>query len=360
MKKNLKRHPIKNALKKHKRNLSFKRKKRAKRKIELLFKERLKPSIIDVGRRLNKYADLKAPPTLSLNLAPKQFLDFINRFEKIKSDIGNKSLFFDLSAVEKLDFSGISLLIALRYKLQLYNIDFNGVYPRKKELLKLLDEYQFLEQMGLRPSYENIHFSVGKKNDKITIKGDSKVIPDLGTEIAEYVSEKLFGEECHLNDGLQTMLLELMANTFRWSDQVSGHNLWLLTMAFNKEEKRIEFQFVDFGIGVFESLNKSKIYENWLGRAFKTFTTNSSVFEDMLNARSKIYKSSTGLYFRGKGIPSIKENYERKFYDDVNILTNNVFADLKQEKYINLAESFSGTLVNWTIDKNNQFYKNII
>src|ERR1700750_2742965 len=233
LKKNLKWQLIKIAHKKHKRNLSFKRKKKAKRKIVLLFKERLKSNIQDVGRRLNKYADLKAPSTLSLAQAPRHFLDFINRFEKIKTDIGSKSLFFDLSDVVNLDFSGISLLISLRYKLQLYNIDFNGLYPRKKELRKLLDEYQFLEQMGLRPSYENIHFSLGKKNDKITIKGDTKVIPDLGTEIAEYVSEKLFGEGCHLNDGLQTMLLELMANTFKWSDQESGQNLWLLTMAFN-------------------------------------------------------------------------------------------------------------------------------
>lgn len=355
MKKKLQLHNQKIALKKHKRNLNFKSNNRTKRRFIHSLRADLRANFKYLDRKSNTYVLLRAPDILSLNNAPDKFVNFINKFENIKSNIGNKAIFFDLLNVEDLDFSGISLLIALRYKLKLHKIEFNGRNPKKDKLCNLLYEYQFLEQMGIKPSYENIHFKLGNKNDKITIKGDSKVKPELGIEIAEYVSEKLFNKIGYSNDGLQTMLLELMANTYKWSSQKSGYNLWLLTMAFNKKEKKIEFQFIDFGIGVFESLKYSILYKSWYLGIIKILKSNASIFNDMLNANSNIYKSSTGLYFRGKGIPSIKENFINQFYNDVNILTNDVFVDLKKEKYTNLANNFSGTLVNWTIDIDNKF-----
>ncbi|MEA1848921.1 hypothetical protein U9K52_08365 [Chryseobacterium sp. MHB01] len=355
MKKKLQIQNPKIILKRFNRKLAFKTNRKVKRRLLNSLRSDLRKNYSYLDRKLNTYNLLRVPNILSLNKDPYQFVDFIKKFENLKSSNNKKPFFFDLLHVEELDFSGISLLIALRYKLKLYSIDFNGRNPKKQELCNLLGEYQFLEQMGIVPSYEDIHFSLGKKNDKITIKGDSKVKPELGIEIADYVSNKLFGKAGLVNDGLQTMLLELMANTFKWSSQPNGHNLWLLTMSFNKIEKRIEFQFIDFGIGVFESLKNSKVYEKWFGYALNILQSNSNIFKDMLNANSNVFKSSTGLYFRGKGIPSIKENYEKRFYDDVNILTNNIFVDLKNEKYINLADNFTGTLVNWTIDANNEF-----
>lgn len=346
---------LKSSKKKHKRFLRIKERKRAfRRSIQNLCKEEIHYRSL-MTRYDKNYIVVTAPKIFSLKDDPEAFVLFIKKVENIKKAISSKSIMFNLHNVEVLDFSAVSLLISLGYNLKLNNINFNGLNPKSKYLRWLLNEYKFLEQIGIAPSYENIHFSFGKKSDKITIKGDSKVKSELGIKIADYVSEMLFQKTGYYNDGLQILFLELMANTTKWSDQSGEHNLWLLTMSFDKVSNQIEFQFIDYGIGVFESLKRSGNYASWYSQFYKVISNNNKIFESMLEGNSNIYKSSTGQYFRGKGIPSIKENFINKYYDNVEILTNDVYVNLSNDKYLNLKNNFNGTLIKWTINSENKF-----
>lgn len=311
----------------------------------------------DKGKIAKNYAVIKAPEIFSLTDNPNGLIDFVNHCERARNNRSKTGVAFDLRLVKELDFSGIGVLISLVYKLKLHKVKFNGINPTKRELCLLLEHYNFFEQIGITPSYDNINFNVGKKGDKITIKGDKIVKPELGIEIANYISEKLFNDTLHTNDGFYRLFLELMANTTTWSQQENDKNLWLLIMSYDKDERNINFQFIDFGIGIFGSLRKSKKHSKWFGAISNLITSDAQILQSMLEGKSKVYKSSTGLYYRGKGIPTIKKGYDGNFYKNVEILTNKVYVNLDKDQFITLDNNFNGTLIRFTVSADNHFFK---
>jgi ABC-type transporter Mla MlaB component len=273
------RHLWMSSFKSHKRFVKIRlRKKKIRRFCEGVSKQVAKDSQLR-SQILKSYEVIKAPKIFSLKENSIGFVNFAEKCELARKKRMKRGIAFDLRAVEKLDFSAIALLISLVYKLKLHKIEFNGINPVKKELCDLLNYYNFFQQIGIKPSYENIHFQLGKKGDKITIKGDQIVKAELGLEIATYVSEKLFERSNKVNDGLQTLFLELMANTTKWSQQENEKNLWLLVMSYDRVEKKIDFQFIDFGIGIFESLKQSKTYKNWYSSIVGFFSSNEKILE---------------------------------------------------------------------------------
>ena len=61
------------------------------------------------------------------------------------------------------------------------------------------------------------------------------------------------------------MYLELMQNTNNHASlKVFGEKHWWLSVNYDKDNNKVKFSFVDFGMGIFKSLenknSKSKIY----------------------------------------------------------------------------------------------------
>lgn len=350
-------HLLKSARKSFKRRLKIKLRNQQIRKAGENVPSVIKKGQIIKNKLLQNFSCIKAPNDFSLCSDTNKFVKFINECDKVQMKRSKPGIAFDLRYVENLDFSAIGLLIALVYRLKLNRIDFNGINPIKSQLCDILNYYNFFQQIGIKPSYDNIHFSLGQKGDRITIKGDKKVKPELGIDIAKYISEKLFSSTDYINDGFYTLFLELMANTTKWSQQQNDNNLWLLIMSYDHEQKKIDFQFIDFGVGIFGSLNQSQTYSKWYGFITSKVASNAKILESMLNGTSSAYKSSTGLYFRGKGIPSIKEGFDNNYYQDVEILTNNVYVNLSTNEFRSIDHNFSGTLIKWSIAAKNNFIK---
>lgn len=57
--------------------------------------------------------------------------------------------------------------------------------------------------------------------------------------------------------------------------------------------------------------------------------------------------SSTGLGYRGKGLPKIAEAHTRKQFQRLVILSNNVYVDIENDDFRLLDTSFSGTFFYW-------------
>lgn len=60
--------------------------------------------------------------------------------------------------------------------------------------------------------------------------------------------------------------------------------------------------------------------------------------------------SVTGNHFRGKGLPGIKEAFDKNNVKNLKIITNNVKADINTQNYEIIGTEFNGTFVSWYID----------
>ena len=61
----------------------------------------------------------------------------------------------------------------------------------------------------------------------------------------------------------------------------------------------------------------------------------------------------TGKHFRGKGLPGIKQVLDREQISNLSIISNNVNANMKNNKYLKLKNQFSGTFVAWELNESN-------
>src|SRR5690606_13687682 len=77
--------------------------------------------------------------------------------------------------------------------------------------------------------------------------------------------------------------------------------------------------------------------------------TNADLLEDLLEG--KVHMSVTGKHIRGKGLPGIKEAFDRKSVKNLMIITNNVKADVESKNYEIIDTQFNGTFVSWQLDE---------
>ena len=61
--------------------------------------------------------------------------------------------------------------------------------------------------------------------------------------------------------------------------------------------------------------------------------------------------STTGLSYRGKGLPSIYRAQERGHLKSLVIIANDVYANIAADDYHSLKENFPGTLIYWEIEE---------
>ncbi|HFK5511249.1 hypothetical protein [Elizabethkingia anophelis] len=349
------------SIKKNKRRIKSKSKRGYKLNLLNGIKRIYRRSALKMFKNAHKYILVKCPENFSFVNNTNEFCRFIEKVESLKPACSKRGLLFNMVKCRDIDFSGLSVLFLMLYNLKLNNIKVNGYNPEDIKLRLYLNGMEFFETLlMIDKKYENIQYNLGDDSDRITIKGDSSVIPRLGLTISRYLSKKLFKDETHINDGLQRILLELMSNTTTWSDQKIEKNLWILTIYYNQEDNSMHFAFADYGIGILNSIKNSAEHSKWLSNfnvpVFEN--TDCNIFKSMLNGDTSKYKSSTGHYFRGKGIPSLKKAISNNYINNLQIITNGVYSNVELDVFSPIESEFSGTFVTWTINDKNNFYIN--
>lgn len=66
----------------------------------------------------------------------------------------------------------------------------------------------------------------------------------------------------------------------------------------------------------------------------------------------ELHKTVTKDYFRGKGLPGIKEALDSNKISSLVIISNNVYADVSSGDYHLLGNELLGTFVSWEINEN--------
>lgn len=257
-----------------------------------------------------------------------------------------------------LDYSAITVLVSIMFSFKIKNIPFGGNYPKNEELKRQLINSGYFKYFN-KPIGEKIEYTIGKPNQIFT-RANKKVNSELGMIVMQEVSNTIWGEKRILK-GLQRVLLELMQNTNNHADlSGKGKKYWWLSVNHDKGNKKVRFTFVDYGVGIFKSLDSKPEGNKWFGwyekiRDRLKFGDRKEVLQKLLEG--ELHLTVTGEHFRGKGLPGIKEVMNRNQISNLHIITNDVFADVQNNNYKILKSNFSGTFVSWEINNKNESLK---
>ncbi len=164
--------------------------------------------------------------------------------------------------------------------------------------------------------------------------------------------ETVFGTQI-FNRPLQGALIEMQANSVNHAYPVNenesdfinvirSNKPWYLSAFHDPDNKRVYFSFIDNGVGILKTLYK-KITQKALDAL-----DSSSVLKNAFEGK---YKSSTRLAERGRGLPSIKEAFNKNAFKDLKIITNDHLYNFADDTCVRLTNSFEGTFYIWILDE---------
>lgn len=312
---------------------------------------RTRNEIID-DESQKRYTLIAAPNNFSFIQNPEETIVFINRLEECY--LSKERVYVNLEDVTSIDYSAVTVLLSVMFSFKSRNIKFNGNFPKDENLAKMLVESEFFKFLG-RQITNKIEYTVGKANQIFT-RANKEVNSELGLPVMIETSRTIWGKE-RTCKGLQRTLLELMQNTNNHASiNQKGEKHWWLSVNHDIANKKVTFIFVDYGVGIFESLKNKPSDNKWFGW-FEKLTdklfvgNNSDIFKLLLEG--EMHLTVTGQHFRGKGLPGIKQVLDRNQISKLQIISNDVAADVSNNKYLRLKNEFSGTFVAWELNESN-------
>jgi len=218
-----------------------------------------------------------------------------------------------------------------------------------------LQSSQFFDRLN-KPIISESEYSI-QKTDQIFTKANKVVVPLLGYNVMQEASKTIWGEK-RMCKGMQRVFLELMQNTHNHASfEQEGEMFWWLSVNHDVENKKVSFVFVDYGLGIFESLSNKPAESKWSGylQKIKTrvgYENNAEILHKLLDG--ELHLTVTGKSFRGKGLPGIREVLKRNQISNLRIISNNVSADVFNAQYNLLGNKFNGTFLYWELCQSNE------
>jgi hypothetical protein len=202
---------------------------------------------------------------------------------------------------------------------------------------------------------------------------ESKVANLVAKDLVDTTSNILFGEPRKIKE-LYAILIEMMANTNNHASKYmynvpsiikkvaaddAGSEVvkWWLFSFYDVEKHAIKYVFIDFGVGMFESLPVKQFIQR-VPVPIISFDSGNEVrlqkrrvelahmFENLVAGR---ISSSTGDPSRGRGIPLIADCASSHMFSQFNIIANDAYVDLKKRVAAAMNEHFSGTLFHFEL-----------
>lgn len=296
---------------------------------------------------------VKAPDVLSFVRNPEEVSHFIAQLRECVEK--RKPVWVILKNVIEIDYDGITVLLSVLVWFKSKRIDFNGDFPQDKTVRKTLEESKFFDHL-LRGSFRDADSYDLTGKSSILTHAMKSVDSELGQRIIESASQTVWGEKRRCK-GVQRTFIELMQNTNNHASlEREGDKHWWLSVKHIKEENRVAFSFVDYGVGVFYNLKNKRQDNKFFGaleRLFERFRygNNADVLKLIFNG--ELHKTATGKPFRGKGLPGVYQALSQNKLSNFAMITNNVFYNSNGEEYRLLRNEFQGTFIYWELTPNN-------
>jgi len=297
---------------------------------------------------------VSAPKNLSLGSNTEEVINFIKEIENKYNK--RESVFVGLKKVTSIDYGAIVVLLSIMVKFRSSKIRFNGDFPDDIGSRTKLQTSGFFDNL-----YKNFikldRYSISANNaDGILTHAWRRVDSKLGARLIKAASLTIWGDERRCQ-GVQRVLLELMQNTNNHASiNKKGEKHWWLSVNHIKNDKKVCFAFVDFGVGVFTSLankpNQSKFF-NWTEKIIQKYKYGNNAELLKLILDGDFHQTVTGEYFRGKGLPGIAQVYNRKQISELKIITNDVCYSSNPVEFRKMNSSFNGTYIYWEVNSSN-------
>lgn len=335
-----------------KRKLVFKAYKKLKNRNELNIKKDERQTLRRTELPFKNYKRIHAPENFSFIENSIELVEFISELKKHFDE--KKKVFIVLKKVKTISYDAIVVLLSIMVRFKANKIPFNGDFPNNSNAKKILHESKFIKYLYQTFNDED-RYQLGQKSS-IHTHAWKEVDSELGNELIKNASLTIWGEERRC-PGVQRTLIELMLNTNNHADDSKkGEKHWWLSVHHDKLNQMVSFAFIDFGVGVFTSLNNKKDGSKFFEIIKKVkeriqFGNNADLLRLILDGT--LHKTATGKPFHGKGLPGINTVYERNQISNLNIITNDVHANLDYNNFQIMPKSFSGTFVYWELNKKN-------
>lgn len=291
------------------------------------------------GRRTNYRPyrgrkDLDAPANFSFIENTAEMVGFLQRMTKAFKS--GRDVYVDFSAITHLSPDSLAVFVShMKDGKTTRGLQCSGNEPEDARLKKQFIESGFYEVVVPRNKKDQpTSGSFRKKTNK-------KVQPKMIDELVTFATQRLFGEyrKC---GGVTNAFLETMGNTRGHATGAPGeHEAWWAYVHCDSDRKIARYCIVDNGVGIFRSRKVSVARQalNKLG-----ITSNIEILKKMLHRQ---IESSTGISYRGRGIPSLLKSLKRGDIRNLTIIANDVVAEVEKDEYHTFSPPFKGTFISW-------------
>lgn len=279
-----------------------------------------------------------------------------------KADLGERVI-SDISGIRTIDLPACLLLIALlmnqrtRWGTELFRTEI----PRSRSVLRklaqtgVLSHVRWVTTTGRAPRFivKEIAHSEGIADQC----GGSEANSELAARVKRFAAKKIgpgrrgtwAWEAGRL---IFKVLLEAMNNTTQHAAKEPTTEPWWLSV-YSGRTGEVEVAFVDFGVGVIETLRVKRI--ELLKQAFGGGPTDLDLLRDLITGRLDFLLSSsgTGLPYRGNGLVEMERAVKEGYFRRLTIIANGALVDSTGSIGINLdaGSNFSGTLIHFVVPR---------
>jgi hypothetical protein len=280
-----------------------------------------------------KFFPLVVPKRFSVVQHPEEAIAFLSNLNLYAQ---KHNLTLDLSRVTTLTSDAIAVLVATLNSLRETYV--RGNLPDDPDAQRILvgsGFFNHLHSMQPLPS---------TSQGQISRKRSQKVQPDLARDLIHFGTKSLSGAEQKCNAAYR-VLIESMLNTHNHAAKYMGkRETWWATVYADAIKKRVCFTFVDTGVGIFKSVRLGKL--RGLYRRLRVIS-DADILREILQGE---VESSTGLSYRGKGLPAIYQLSQLGKIKSLVIVANDVYANISKEEYKLIPVAFRGTLLYWEVE----------
>src|SRR6267142_3473983 len=217
-------------------------------------------------------------------------LDFENRSRK-------KNIKLDLSALSTITTDAIAALIACIHRIRMTGTLVSGNSPNEESCKTILLQSGFFSHVRHRQALPSAD------KGKISQRESKKVEPKLAQELVHRGTAGIYGQPRKCQAAYR-VLIESMTNTNNHAARSQfERETWWSTVYADTDRKAVCYTFLDTGVGIFKSVRLGTIRSAYqlAGRIFG-FRSDADILREILEGK---VESSTGLKYRGKGLPAI-------------------------------------------------------
>lgn len=283
------------------------------------------------------------PANFSLIDNPHEVLAYFNRGEELFRK--KNQVTFDIAHVTSFTPDTIALMVAsLHTEEYTHGYGYRGNEPENTELAKLF------EISGFYKFVRSHHKSTDSDGTLLHKERDHKVNPDFAVEASLIGVQNSFGNSAPF-EPLYEILIECMSNSNNHADPKNpGSCYWWLFVYSNPDTRITSYSFVDLGVGIFGSMRARGILQ-LIAKATglsRDISFADDLLEGKLHSRMEVDRD-----IRGKGIPQIVSTAGMNEFKRFNLITNDVFFDLKTGAREELASPMAGTFLYWELGPTN-------